>query len=437
MARAAAFTLCMCVLGLGAFAPDFSRQGVLFAQAVSDAKAATAAKPAETAKGDTESRQERMLKYAEQRAENAEAELKQFKETHETSVRACSEATQRKQKELEICQGQAESLRTMFNSSQSAKAEMEKKVRELEAKQAVASSEGNDKKVETYRAAAEKAEKKAQELSQQQKALETQLEATLKEHDASKKEAAALLAQLRSLEAAVEARKADAASAQQKAAVHHIFSLASLKATLSSVGLLYMSVGEHLVAHVPQDVWDKLSLLRLEAATVAAPYVEMASEKVWQPLAPAVGLATNFFWTTVYPLAAAGVSRGLQGVASLTDDFVPSVNGRVDAALEPLFKTHPSVEALVPPHLADRLGLLVFLVGVTYFLALLTFRFFLCPILTCVCPCCCKRRSRKSKNAKKFQPAQSATVHKDRKGQPQSPARPFALSGADYKKPKA
>lgn len=396
------------------------------------AEAAEAQAPAEKPKAApkktdsaSESREARLLKYAEQRAENAEAELKKFRETHETSVRACTEATQRKQKAVEACEKQAESLRTMYNASQTAKADAEKKLRELEVKHAAATrAEGSSEKLERENAS----------LQQQLKQKEQETAEARSRVRALESEVAKLAAAKASL--AAKARDAEAPKSS------HIFTIQAMQETLGAIGHLYMAIAEHLVACVPQEMFDKFTTLKLEVATLAAPYVEMVNSKVYQPVAPALAKAQTFFETTLYPIAASGAAKGVRMVASLSDDLLPSVNARVDAALAPIFASHPRVEALVPPSIADRVALLLFLTVVTYFCALFAFRLLLCPVFACVCPCCCKRRHKKGKHSKKFTPAHGASLHaslqKDKKGLPpqESPTRPFAFAG-DYKKHKA
>ncbi|KEP66064.1 UNVERIFIED_CONTAM: hypothetical protein HHA_313080 [Hammondia hammondi] len=377
----------------------------------------------------SESREARLLKYAEQRAENAEAELKKFREGHETSVRACTEATQRKQKEVEACQQQAESLRTMYNASQSAKADVEKKLRELEHKQAAAvASEATSEKLEREVAALKKGlGQKEQELGEKVKLL-----------GEKEKVAADLAARVHALER--DLKRVSEKVGEERKSSEHIFTIQEMRATLSSIGRLYMAIGEHLAACVPREVSEKLGTLKMEAETLAAPYLEVLNAKLFAPVAPTVEKAKLFLETTVYPAAASAAGKGVHMVTSLSDDLLPSVNSRVDAALAPLFASHPDVEALVPPGLGDRLALLLFLVIVTYVLALIAFRSVLCPVLACVCPCC-KRRHGKRRH-KKFSPAGATAAgaklsFNDRRGPQETPARPFAFAGGDYKKHKA
>ncbi|PHJ24099.1 transmembrane protein [Cystoisospora suis] len=421
-------------------------------------KAAARESTPPTQPGMGEKMEQRLLKYAEQRAENAEQELKRFRETHETSVRACSDATQRKQKEIEACQKQSENLRTMYNSLQGTKAELEKKLRELEAKQAVAATSNE---VETYRNAAEKAQKKVLELEKSQSQDRSQIDQLRKEKARHEAEVTSLRERVRHLEQrsaeAAEREKSQSASSPGASANQNIFSLSLMTSTLQSIGQLYMALGDYTVSRVPAEFWQQLAMMRLEAETLAAPYLQTVREKVWEPVAPSVTRGREFFWDTVYPLGAAAVSKGMRFGWSLSDDFVPSVNGRIDAALEPVYKLHPEVEPLVPAGLADRIALIVFLVLVTHFIALLAFRWVLCPALAFVCPCCCKRRHSKKKS-KKYMPAQesgmggmlnvpgggagtvtSASRGKDTSSkkaaqQQATPTRPFALSGGEYNK---
>lgn len=423
------------------------------------AKPSARANTPPTQAGTGEKMEQRLLKYAEQRAENAEQELKRFRETHEMSIRACSDATQRKQKEVEACQKQSENLRTMYNSLQGTKAELEKKVREFEAKQAV-SATANE--VEAYRSAAEKAHKKVVELEESQSQDRSQIDQLRKEKARHEAEASELRQRVRQLEQRTagpdeKARSHSASSpGASPAPSQNIFSLSLMASTLRSIGQLYMALGDYIVSRVPVECWQKLAIMRLETETMAAPYVQTIKEKVWDPLAPSVTRGREFFWDTVYPLGVAAISKGMRFGWSLSDDFVPSVNGRIDAALEPVYKLHPEVEPLVPAGLADRIALIVFLVLVTHFIALLAFRWVLCPAMAFVCPCCCKRRHTK-KRSKKYMPAQESgmggmlnvpaggagTVANASRGkdtsskkaaQQPTPTRPFALSGGEYNK---
>ncbi|KFH09766.1 putative transmembrane protein [Toxoplasma gondii VAND] len=410
----------------------------LFAAAAETPTRADAGKPVEqrqaensakttvpqTEKG--ESKEARLLKYAEQRAENAEAELKKFREVHETSVRACTEATQRKQKEVDACQQQAENLRTMYNASQSAKSDVEKKLRELEHKQAAASEATSEKLEREVAALKNGLSQKAQELGEKVKLL-----------GEKEKEAADLAARVRALER--DLKHASEKVGEERKSSDHIFTIEEMRGTLLSIGRLYMAIGEHVVACIPREVSEKLGTVKLEVETLAAPYLEVLNAKLLAPVAPTLEKAKLFLETTVYPVAASAAGKGVQMVTSLSDDLLPSVNGRVDAALAPLFASHPDVEALIPPGLGDRLALLLFLVIVTYVLALLAFRTVLCRFFACVCPCC-KRRHGKRRH-KKFTPAGAAAASaqssfKDKRGPQETPARPFAFAG-DYKKHKA
>lgn len=363
---------------------------------------ATPSAAASDAAATEKNRSERLLKYAEQRAENAEEELKRFRQTHESSVRACSEASQRKQRELEKCQEQSESFRQMYNSLQVTKTSLEKEVHSLQSQLATANAAAASKGASSdggaasddaakLRAAMIKLEEKLQDMEDQHAIEISSLQGKLRQ----------LMVQRELLRQRKGGDEGDEGSGSY--GERHIASLSAIKTLLVDVGKVYLVLGEQVLSLVPTTWWERAASMKMEVEVLTAPYTNAVYEKVFLPLTPYVESGKTFFFSHVYPLCAVVGRRAAGAAKTLSDDVLPTVNARLDAALQPIFAKHPDVEVLVPSGLGDRLAVFVFILLLTYFVALFSFRYVLFPFARLLLPfgsVCRKSRSTSSKRTR-------------------------------------
>lgn len=370
---------------------------------------------------------------------NLQSELKIFKQNHETSMKACTYASERQTADLNNCKKQSVELSQKFNIVQEERMNLKKQVLELESK--IASKEHSDggdlKKIKEEAASAKK---KVEELEASQNSLKAQYDKIVSkqqnEFEKKKVEAEIAKQQLKEYKKRTDKiiSEMHVGGGSHDSQNNYMFSKNILYSSVSSVFQFYRSLTLYLISFVPEETWIKADNAYTqvkeafqEYLKVAYPYTEIISGVAISQY----NTVSSLYEQHINPIVNKQVeilvvllTRG----ADSTGHYLEKMNGYLDEKLENYFVAHPDMRTLIPATFLDRVLCLIFVVVMLFLgfkVACLSLKYIVVPVISSIFTCCRKRRitkSTKNQKVKKFTPAAThATVKKFKEGNNCSP----------------